>query len=434
MDAKLVSIPESMVDELRDAVPFPTVQLIRYESPSPHPFGVRMEELFNMGHSINKHFSSLVSIRLPDNLPQALLHAYLRVRHSSYIYALYKVGKTLLIKPNIVEEFQLLELPDDCDTTDGFLLEELLNLLAQVIRMAEDCGTICALYSLLESIHPTKAGTKFNFFNNGERSKKNKRAIGQVLQEHALDIDVSRLEDMVKEVSEGPFKSGLEHFKNSAVFSLMDVFVGLVSPFPKDTLQRAVTAFKALNIKKPTTMRVQARDIVLLLMERMASEESHSFDVGSIGILSLALQGEEDVPSVTLICHAICVACECIISALTHVDLPFLGGYSVEEMSAVNFQTLEELDVDQLPALHDLHSCTSAVSYPLISEKVKAFLSFLSAEITKAESRLNGRRDSKTSIAWSEWACVVFCRTRLATVRHIYFPGVLLNSMMIDIP
>ena len=76
---------------------------------------------------------------------------------------------------------------DDCDTSDGFLLDKLLNLLASVIRVAQDCGTLCALYSLLSCIHPRRAGTKFSYFNSGGVPKNNKRTTGQVVQEHVLD-------------------------------------------------------------------------------------------------------------------------------------------------------------------------------------------------------------------------------------------------------
>lgn len=421
MNAKLVSLPESMVDELRDAVPVPTVHLVRYESSLNDPLGMKVDDLLNTNFTLNKYILSLNSIRLPQHIPQAMLHAYLRVRHASFIYSLYRVGKTLQLPPSTIEEFQSLRLSDECDTSNGFLLDELLNLLASVIRVAQDCGTVCALYTLLGSIHPNRAGTKFCYFNSGGAPKTNKRAIGQVVQEHVLDVDVSRLEDMVREVGSGPFKClGVEDLKSNAVFSLVDCFAALISSCPKSSLRRAYDDFKSMKVKRPNSERMRSRDIVLRLMELTATETVLDTGIGSKGFISVVLRDDENAPPLGLVCHAVSTAIESIIAALSHADLPFFGAFSVEELSPASLPAADELDIDPLPALHDLHTSASALSFSLISNKVRAFFSFLFAKINSLPP-LNIPYSDHTSTTFPDWACVVFCKTRSTTVSPAAF-------------
>ena len=418
MNAKLVSLPESMVDELRDAVPIPTVQLLRYEENPNDSLGMKVEDLLSTSSALNKHILSLPSICLPQNAPQAMMHAYLRVRHTSHIHSLYKVGKTVQLPPSSIEEFQSLQLPDNCDTTDGFLLEELLNLLASVIRVAQDCGTICALYTLLGSVHPNRAGTKFSYFNSEGMPKNNKRMIGQVIQAHVLDVDVSRLEDMVKEVASGPFTPAFENFKSNAVFSLVDCFVALISSCPRSFLRKSCDDFKEMRVKKPNSLRMPARDIILRLMESLASESILDVAIGSTGFISAVLPEDAAVPTLGLICHAMSAAIECIIASLSYADLPFFGDFSVEELSPANFPSADELDVDPLPSLHSFQCSASPISFSLISNKVRAFLSFLLARINSS-SAISMQDDVVPSNPSPDWACVVFCRTITTTVRII---------------
>ena len=61
MNARLVSLPDSLVNELREVVPVPTVQLVRYESSCNDPLGLKVDDLLNTNFALNKQ--SIIAYR-----------------------------------------------------------------------------------------------------------------------------------------------------------------------------------------------------------------------------------------------------------------------------------------------------------------------------------------------------------------------------------
>jgi hypothetical protein len=131
--AKLLTIMPSMAAELKEAVPLPESILLRYNDVESTPFGIKTSDLLGNGISLTAHAVVYSPLIVPTHAAHVLLHAVLRLRHANYIYSIYKLGNTLQMSPNDIEDFECLHLPNDCEMSEGFLLDELLSLVAQVM-------------------------------------------------------------------------------------------------------------------------------------------------------------------------------------------------------------------------------------------------------------------------------------------------------------
>lgn len=420
----LVSPPEALVAEFLESHPSPAVTLLRFGAADSAPFGIRATDLLCVMHAAASHLRAVGRVLLPHTAAHSLLHSYLRLRHCAFVLSLYRLGNTLQLRPHLIEEFSALNLPEQANMAEGVLLEELQGALSQVMAIAEECGLVCALHSLRELLNPTSAymlSTGVAAEEPRDRGAR-KRPLEQS-DAHLLDIDVQRLSEMSDELLAGPFagRAVLTDFRRAGVCSLLDCLVALASAFAPALLAEAGSNFAARGSRSGDTsaQSVAARELVTQLFALLVSGRELSHALGEDGFVDL-LPGTP-LPSIAAMYAPVGIACDCILDLLKLLPIPLQCATDEDVLTADNAPLFADHDLDPFSALRGFYERRDdrREAYPLVSFKVRALIGYLSAAAPASEG---------------DWACVVFCKMRLAAISMDFLFRMLSRQRVRDNP
>lgn len=217
---------------------------------------------------------------------------------------------------------------------------------------------------------------------------------------------------MAQEIVEGPFTSDvLTSFRDVGVASLLDTFASLVSSLESSTLSSALDAMRIKYAVKTNAEKLASAELICSLLQSILAGEPFLICQGSLGALENLRRDSKEPPLASLppigrLCIALTHACN-LIANLAEIPSIFNEHKTwCEEITADAIPQFQEHEVDTSLAHRLFINSPSYSSYSLISNKVKALISFLSSCTEKLTTK--------------DWACVVFCQMRL-TVQSLKF-------------
>lgn len=194
-----------------------------------------------------------------------LLHSFLRVRHTGYVFHILKLKKNFGLTPRDLYELTkekssllglifpaTLNLSDDCDYTN---LTELQGMFGQICIVTLQCGILCGL-NALKIVSKSMENIELFYNETGEGItgvspllslsylNDKKKILGKI-DPSDTKLNSERLKDMSKELQDGIFELyGLSQVEISVMSSLLDTFIALLNccynSYGKELLELAI--------------------------------------------------------------------------------------------------------------------------------------------------------------------------------------------------
>eukprot|EP01038_Epipyxis_sp_PR26KG_P010334 gene10334-13884_t len=297
MNCKLLC-SQQILSEFRSLIPIPDFSLFRYKANTKSKslnmtFTERIMTLANEAHAIS--IKDLCT-RLPTEYDirsfrsALMINAYVRLKQAATISVIYKFVRTILMEPNDFISLFPLNLPpqdvidlyrkNEISLQDNDIyfkhknkpylpsssmpfvgLPEFQQSLGQIMRVTEDCGVLCGLFSLricCSSNSNNKAlftsANDTSNVNNINKSVNNKVNLAadtlfkgkkakylQSSSDLACVIDIENIGKMAFDIIQGPFKAvDLIDYEYLACVSMLDFFVSLASTFEPELCFQAL--------------------------------------------------------------------------------------------------------------------------------------------------------------------------------------------------
>lgn len=333
-----------------------------------------MEELFIFNRIPDMQVLPYAIVSMPsDSLPvagTAVIHrAYLRARHSFYLFGFYHLLATLRLSPDGFPELAGLHLPPSSSMAKGYFLDDCQQLLLQLAKIHAECGPLAAICAVHVSM--TARDRRGCFFTSTPTSK----------------VNIDKINMQVTEILECPYPVHvLLDYERTCIASLLDCLCGLIACLPPDLKEQVMARYVLQTDAEGDFSWQLIRAALSIDIETIRASNCYgSLDCYPFQRLPAAFNFQ------------------CIIAQCCKIILDLITPSYIEVPSHTDLIPWEQRNTFVGSSTSDCAHSHVPIIYPKVLNLFSFFL------VREAEFNDPARMSADDS----PWACIVFCKMRL---------------------